>query len=151
MEHGAPVFWGFLWELYHFIGFPGGSMVKNPSAMQKMQVWSLGWEDPLEEGMVTHSSILSWESHGQRSLMGYSHGVAKSQTGLKWLSTGQHTISSHVPLVKASSILLWYILNTKLFTLLLNYQMPLKEYPGYNHELWYSLSLANHLLWTGCA
>ena len=37
-----------------------------------MWVQSLGWEDPLEEGMVTHSSILAGESQGQRSLVGYS-------------------------------------------------------------------------------
>ena len=36
-----------------------------------MQVWSLGGEDPLEEGMAAHSSILAGESHGQRSLVGY--------------------------------------------------------------------------------
>ena len=35
-------------------------MVKNLSAMQETQVPSLGWEDPLEEGMATHSSILAW-------------------------------------------------------------------------------------------
>ena len=35
-------------------------MVKNPPAMQETWVQSLGWEDPLEEGMVTHSSILAW-------------------------------------------------------------------------------------------
>ena len=29
--------------------------------MQEMQVWSLGWEDPLENEMATHSSILAWE------------------------------------------------------------------------------------------
>ena len=43
--------------------FPGGSAVKNPPAMQEMQdTWvpSLGWEDPLEKGIATHSSILSW-------------------------------------------------------------------------------------------
>ena len=37
--------------------------VKNPPAMQELQetrVGSLGWEDPLEEGMTTHSSILAW-------------------------------------------------------------------------------------------
>ena len=37
-----------------------------------MQVRSLGQEDPLEEGMATHSSILAGKSHEQRSLMGYS-------------------------------------------------------------------------------
>ena len=36
-------------------------MVKNPPAMQEMQVWSLGREDPLEKEMVTHSSTLAWE------------------------------------------------------------------------------------------
>ena len=34
--------------------------VKNLPAMQETQVWSLGWEDPLEKGMATHSSILAW-------------------------------------------------------------------------------------------
>ena len=34
--------------------------VKNLPAMQETWVRSLGWEDPLEEGMATHSSILSW-------------------------------------------------------------------------------------------
>ena len=41
--------------------FPGGSVVKSLSAVQKTQVWSLSWEDPLEKEMATHSSILSWE------------------------------------------------------------------------------------------
>ena len=34
--------------------------VKNLPVMQKTWVWSLGWEDPLEVGMATHSSILMW-------------------------------------------------------------------------------------------
>ena len=41
-------------------GFPGGSVVKNLPAMQETQVQYLGGEDPLEEGMATHSSILVW-------------------------------------------------------------------------------------------
>ena len=53
-------------------GFSNGSVVKTPPATQEMEVWSLGQEDPLEEEMATHSSILAWESHGQRSLEGYS-------------------------------------------------------------------------------
>ena len=40
--------------------FPGGSVVKNLPERQETQVHSLGWEDPLEEGMTTHSSILAW-------------------------------------------------------------------------------------------
>ena len=42
-------------------GFPGGSALKNPPAVQviqEMQVLFLGWQDLLEEGMATHSSIL---------------------------------------------------------------------------------------------
>ena len=35
-------------------------LVKNPPAMQETWVWSLGWEDPLEKEMATHSSILAW-------------------------------------------------------------------------------------------
>ena len=34
-------------------------LVKNPPAMQETWVWSLGWEDPLEKGKATHSSILA--------------------------------------------------------------------------------------------
>ena len=40
--------------------------------MQETQVQSLGREDPLEKEMATHSSVLAWEIHGQRSLVGYS-------------------------------------------------------------------------------
>ena len=39
---------------------------------QEMRVQSLGWEDPLGKGTATHSSILAWEFHGQRSMAGYS-------------------------------------------------------------------------------
>ena len=50
--------------------FLNGPAVKNLPAMQELQeTWdqSLGWDDPLEEGMATHSCILPGESHGQRS------------------------------------------------------------------------------------
>ena len=42
-------------------GFPHGSVVRNPPAMQEMCVQSLGWEDPMEKEMATHSSVLAWE------------------------------------------------------------------------------------------
>ena len=44
--------------------------IKNLPAVQETQVQSLGQEDPLEKGMATCSSILAWEIHGQRNLMG---------------------------------------------------------------------------------
>jgi len=37
-------------------------LVKNPPAMWETWVQSLGWEDPLEKGMTTHSSILAWRT-----------------------------------------------------------------------------------------
>ena len=47
-------------------------MVKNPAVVWETQVQSLNWEDPLEKGMATHSSILAWRiPHGQRSLADY--------------------------------------------------------------------------------
>ena len=57
--------------------------VKNLLAMQKTWVWSLGWEDSLEEGMVTHSSILDWRIPTVRGAWKTTvHGVAKSRTHL---------------------------------------------------------------------
>ena len=41
--------------------FPGVSDGKESPAMWETWVQSLGWEDPLEEGMATHSSILAWK------------------------------------------------------------------------------------------
>ena len=68
------------------MGFPGGSVVKNLPAMQELQemwVQSLGREDPLEEGMATHSNIFAWripwtEEPGRATV----HAVTKSPTRL---------------------------------------------------------------------
>ena len=60
-------------HLYLFSDFPSGSVVKSPPAMQEMQetrVRSLGPEDPLEKGMVTHSIFLPGEVQGRGSLVG---------------------------------------------------------------------------------
>ena len=55
-------------------------MVKGPPTMQETWVWSLGWEDPLEEGNPLQYSSLE-KSHGQRSLAGYtSWGRKESDT-----------------------------------------------------------------------
>ena len=51
-------------------------LVKNLPAMQEAWVGSLGWEDPLEKGKATHSSILAWR------IPWTSHGVTKSQAQL---------------------------------------------------------------------
>ena len=51
-------------SISYVMSFPGGSVIKNPPAMQEtleMQVWLLCWEDPLEEEVTTHSTILAWK------------------------------------------------------------------------------------------
>ena len=68
------------------MAFPGGSTVKNPLAKQEtqeIQIRFLGQEDPLEEGVATHFSILAWripwsEEHDRLQSVG-----SQSQTLLK--------------------------------------------------------------------
>ena len=59
-------------------------MVKNLPAMQETQVPSLGWEDPLEKEIATHSSILAWRIPWREEPGGLHtvHGVAKTGIGL---------------------------------------------------------------------
>ena len=56
-------------------------MVKNPPAMQETWVRPLGWEDPLEEGMATNSSILAWRIPTDRGVLWATvYGVTESDT-----------------------------------------------------------------------
>ena len=58
-------------------------MVKNPPAVQETWVRSLGWEDPLEKGKATHSSVLAWRVPMDRGAWWTSvRGVARSLTRL---------------------------------------------------------------------
>ena len=58
-------------------------MVKNLHAIRETWVPSLGWEDPMEEGLATHSSILAWRIPMDRGAWWATvHRVAKSWTGL---------------------------------------------------------------------
>jgi len=58
-------------------------MVKNPLPIWETWVQSLDWEDPLEEGMATHSSILAWRIPLDRGAWQATvHGLTKSQTQL---------------------------------------------------------------------
>ena len=59
--------------------------VKRLPAMRETRVRFLGWEDPLEEDMATHSSALAWRTCGQRSLVGY------SPNGHKWSAMTEHS------------------------------------------------------------
>ena len=63
-------------------GFPGGSAVKNPRAVQET-LQTLGQEDPLEKDMATHSSIFAWRIHMDRGARRATvHRVTKSPTQL---------------------------------------------------------------------
>ena len=58
-------------------------MVKNLPAMREIWLQSWGWEDPLEEGMATHSSILAWRIPMDRGTWWATvHGVTKNRTQL---------------------------------------------------------------------
>ena len=63
-------------------------LVKNPPAMQETWVRPLGWEDPLEKEMATHSSVLAWRIQDY-----IVHGVTKSQTQL----SDFFTFAYHIP------------------------------------------------------
>ena len=73
-------------------------MVKNSPAMRETWVWSLGWEDPLEEGMTSRSSILAWSIPMDRGAWRATvHGVAKSWTRLSdWTEQNCDNISMYV-------------------------------------------------------
>ena len=61
-------------------------MVKNSPAMQDTWLWAQDPEDPLKKGMATYSSILAWEFHGQRNMVGYSPQVCKESDMTEWLT-----------------------------------------------------------------
>ena len=81
-------------------------LVKNPPAMQETRVPSLGWEDPLEEGMATHSGILAWRIPQMEEPGGLqSMGVAKRRTRLR--GSAQHSMHVYMyPLTVCLSLLL---------------------------------------------
>ena len=65
-------------------------MVKDLPAMRETWVRSLGWDDPLEEGMAVHSSVLAWRIPMDRGAwQAADHGVAESNT-TEPLNTAQH-------------------------------------------------------------
>ena len=78
-------------ESYYTLASLEAQMVKNPPAMWETWVWSLGWEDALEEVMENHSSILAWRIPVDRGAWRATvHRVSKSRTWLKWLSTAHN-------------------------------------------------------------
>ena len=69
-------------------------LVKNPSAMWETWVWYLSWEDPLEEDMATHSSVLAWRISMERGIWWVTiRPVTKSRTRLSYWA---HSIVAHL-------------------------------------------------------
>ena len=68
------------------LGFPGGSDSKE-SAKQGIGVWSLGWKNPLEEEMATHSSILAWKISRTEEPVDYNPWGHKESDTAEWLNT----------------------------------------------------------------
>ena len=76
-----PVFWASLVS----------QIVNNPPTMRETWVQSLGWEDPLEEGLATHSSILAWRIPMDRgACWAKVHGVAKELDKTECLNAAQN-------------------------------------------------------------
>ena len=65
-------------------------MVKNLPAKQQIQVGSMSWEDPLETGTATHSSILAWRFHDRGTWQVTRHRVMKSWARLKQQPAHMH-------------------------------------------------------------
>ena len=80
---GRPPGEGIGYPLQYSLASLVAQMVKNPLAVRETWIQSLGWEDPLEEGMATHSSILAWRIPLDRGAWWATvPGVTKSQTQL---------------------------------------------------------------------
>ena len=77
-------------------------LVKNMPAMQETQVGSLGWEDPLEKGMATHSNILAWDIPGTEEPGGL-QSMGSQKVGHNW-GTKQHRDETDSLYVTAATV-----------------------------------------------
>ena len=94
-------------------GFPSGSAVKNtPTVRERQDMWvgSLGWEDPLEEGRATRSSILSWRIPWTEK-PGKLQSIESQRVGHHWSNLALHSMGFKVKNLGLS------ISNTELFKL----------------------------------
>ena len=79
-------------DFTHFIislnweGFPGCSVVKKLPVKNETQVWPLGWEDPLEKEMATHSSNLTWKISWMEE-PGRLQPMASQRVGHEWATS----------------------------------------------------------------
>ena len=98
--------YNFFYVFFIYLGFPGGSTVKNLSAMQEMQVRALGQEDPLEKEWQPTPVFLTGKSHGQRRLVSHSlWGLKESDTTERPNNSNDIFIWLHRVLVAACGVL----------------------------------------------
>ena len=111
--------------------------------MQETWVWFLGWEDPLEEGKATHSSILAW-----RIPMTVVHGVAKSQTRLRDFHFQFH-IYLYIYLSITSYLSIHLLMDTQVVSISWQMQIMLLWKLGFVHSVssvtQWCLTLCNRL------
>ena len=78
-------------------------MVKNLRVMQETHIWSLGWEDSLEKGMVTHSSILDWRIPWTEEPCGL-QSIGSQRVRYMWVTN----TSLHITSYKQKVYVAWY-------------------------------------------
>ena len=76
-------------------------MVKNLPAVQETQVWTLGWEDPLEKEMAIHSSILAWRIPVDRRALQF---TGSQRVGYNWTTNTTLLTSTHLPSLRTSAV-----------------------------------------------
>ena len=96
-----------------------GQMVQNPPAMWETWVWSLGWEDPLEEGMAAHFSIIAWRIPMDREEPGGLQSVRSQKVGHDWAT--KH--STHTKFILLSLQILVGITHFIKYTILYSQQV----------------------------
>ena len=100
--------WATTWQLFQMLntevprGFPGAQTLKNLPATWETWVQCVGWEDPPEEGMTTHSSTVAWRIPMDRGAWwAIVHGVTRSWT---WLSDQAQHSTQWFPMTQKSCV-----------------------------------------------
>ena len=114
--------------------------------MRQTQVWSLGWKDPLEKRMATHSSILAWRVPCAESLADYSPWGHKESNMTEWVTHIHTAFSRGVALLRRPCtvshypVCLWELFSAKLSQ---------KSILSVHWKVWYWSWSANngHLMW----
>ena len=158
------------WPIHSLVkpmGFPLAQMIKNPPAMQETWVRCPGLEEPLEEGMATHSSVVALRIPVDRGAWRAAvHGVAKCWTRL---STGQHRLkptetqnnwadlkAEYFPFLKLMQTLVCWLISTNsvrstkgLLMLLITETLSLSSPPSHVSSCMVPVRCSVHVYWIG--